>query len=118
MRAREAAEALFAPKRPLADPLAMERPVPADSSAHKPRLLSIAAPPVTHDKPVPAVSPAPRLMPTASEPHVARIHTWMKYGMTARQVAQVMGMPEDEINRIVRERRRARRLAGKIRFIR
>jgi hypothetical protein len=104
MRAREAAEALFAPKRSSAAQLAMERPVPDGSSAHKPRLLSIVAPPVPHDDPVPAGRPTPRLVPTAREPHVARIHTWMKYGMTARQVAQVMGMPEDEINRIVRER--------------
>ncbi len=32
----------------------------------------------------------------------ARIHAWLQYGMTPEQVAEVYGIPVDEIERILR----------------
>jgi hypothetical protein len=36
-------------------------------------------------------------------PHLPRIRTWVRYGMTARQVAEVYGVAVGEIERIVRK---------------
>jgi hypothetical protein len=98
-RAREAAEALFMLKPP-ANPPSVREPA---SEMRKPRVLQIisAAPPKRND--------APEAPPVASEPstreipHVefARIRTWVKYGMTADQAAQVYRVAVTDIERIL-----------------
>ncbi|HEY2530338.1 MAG TPA: hypothetical protein VGJ20_20770 [Xanthobacteraceae bacterium] len=35
--------------------------------------------------------------------HFARIRTWVKYGMTLPQVAQIYGVPTSEIERVLRK---------------
>jgi hypothetical protein len=81
-RARRAAEALFAPK-----PRAAEVPPAA------PVRREAVAPPV-------APPPAPR---EVAESQAARIRTWVKYGMSVAEVAEVFGVPVDEIERVLRQ---------------
>jgi hypothetical protein len=100
--ARAAAEALFAPKQPVAKPLVAESPPPADPAAHKPRVLSVAPPPpASHKETEPQTYPEPP--PTIPASQVASIRAWVKYGMTVRQVAQVTGVTADEIERVLRK---------------
>lgn len=100
-RARQAAEALFTPKPPVSTP-PITQPGPADPSTRKPRVLRVI-PPTTPDRldgPERPVAPAP---PTVEIPpsQIARIRTWVKYGMKVAQVAQVCGVPVREIERIL-----------------
>jgi hypothetical protein len=101
---RAAAEALFAPKQPVAKPSAAESPPLADPSAHKPRVLSVTPPlSALREKSEPAICPEPlTAAPTIPASQVARIRAWVKHGMTVRQVAQVTGVAADEIERILR----------------
>jgi hypothetical protein len=91
-RAREAAEALFRPKRQTAQPAAADPQPPADPAARKPRILTSAAP----AEPEPAMSTA---IPASQ---FSRIRAWVKYGMTISQVAQLYGVAVGEIERIVK----------------
>ena len=43
------------------------------------------------------------MMLEISSSQLARIHTWVKYGMTAAQVAGVYGVAVDVIERILRQ---------------
>jgi hypothetical protein len=106
MSAWAAAEALFAPKQPVAKPLAAESPPPADPVAHKPRVLSVTPPPsAPREETEPATYPEPPpIAPTIPASQVARIRAWAKYGMTVRQVAQVIGVTADEIEQALRKR--------------
>lgn len=81
-RARQAAEALFAPK-----PRAAE-----------------AAPPAPVRREV-VTTPAPQASPPreVAESQVARIRTWVKYGMSVAEVAEVYGVSVDEIERVLRK---------------
>jgi hypothetical protein len=117
--AREAAEALFTAKPPVASP--------ADEPVRKPRVLAIVPSVPAHHAPTPAAAdrpvrkprvhasgprgPArrvssrassrmPRRIPPAQH---ARICTWVEYGMTAAEVAEVYGTPVGEIERILRK---------------
>ena len=101
-RAREAAEALFAPKRPMPKALAIKSPSPAEASARKPRVLSISPSPLPDEKVEPAIPPAPPVTPAISKSEVARIRTWLKYGMTIAQAAAVYGVAVDEVERVLR----------------
>jgi bifunctional non-homologous end joining protein LigD len=91
-RARHAAEALFAPKQPVSEP-AIPAPVPAsEQPVRKPRILSAVPPQPVQVEPIPplrkSVSRANgRKIPVA---HLARIRTWVKYGMNVPQVAELM----------------------------
>jgi hypothetical protein len=91
--ARQAAEALFAPKPP-----------PIERDARQRRILKTAPaaatlPPVE----TAAISPPRALTPPASipPPHVARIRAWLKYGMTIAQVAEAYRIPVTEIKRLL-----------------
>ena len=99
IRARQAAEAVFSSKPPVSPP-AVQQIAPADASARKPRVLQIIPPTASarHDKPETPVAPPPVEIPPA---HVARIRSWVKYGMKVAQVAQVYGVPAGEIERIL-----------------
>ena len=102
-RAREAAEALFRPKRQVIEPSVPETPPAADSSARKPRVLTIAPPaPVHAEREVP-VSPKRQMTPKIPRSQFDRVRTWVKYGMTARQVAEVDGVAVEEVERIIRK---------------
>jgi hypothetical protein len=54
---------------------------------------------------VPATDPKPELAARGEIPasQLARIRTWVKYGMTAAQVAEVYGVPASEIERALRK---------------
>ena len=104
-RARQAAEALFAPKRQIMEP---STPVPVastDQTIHKPRILSaVPAKPVSAE-PVSTllrvVSPSKReRIPTT---HFARIRALLKYGMNISQVAELYGVPTGEIESILKK---------------
>ena len=97
--ARRAAEALFASK-----PRASAPEVGAvDKTARKPRVLPIipSPAPVLSDEPETSTAPA---APTGKIPRsqFARIRSWVKYGMTVAQAAQVCGVAIAEIERILR----------------
>jgi hypothetical protein len=98
-RARQEAEALFAPKPP---PRVAPRPVDRDS---RQRRILKAAPAVDALPPVEAAaSPAPRAPAAPASippPHVARIRAWLKYGMTIAQVAEAYRVPITEIKRLL-----------------
>ena len=102
VRAREAAEALFASK-PSADPSSVAEPTGA--AIRKPRVLQIIAPaPAGQDDmpQTPAVASAPPV-PEIPRSEFARIRTWVKYGMTVPQVAKLFGADVDEIRRILQK---------------
>jgi hypothetical protein len=92
IQARREAEALFVPKLPLT-----ERPVAL--SAELARVSPAApAPRETIEAPIhPERMPA-RTIPAA---HIARIRTWVRYGMTIDQVAAVYGVEAGEIARLL-----------------
>ena len=98
-RARQAAEALFTLKPPVSTPAAQQT-APADPSARTPRVLPISPASARHDEPESPVAPAP--LPVELPPsQVARIRTWVKYGMKVAKVAQVYGVPVGEIERLL-----------------
>jgi hypothetical protein len=88
-RARQEAEALFAPKPP-----ATETP-PAGQPAPQSRGLETAPPPA----PPEMIDPDP---PKISAARVTRIRAWVRYGMTIGQVAQLCGVSIVEIERLLK----------------
>ena len=107
-KARQAAEALFAPKpraveapiapaRKAADNRVSEAPRPTNPavsrSARPVTRKTGAVLPATHDSN--DASPA-RKIPAA---HIAQIRTWLRYGMKIAEVAQVYGVEIEEIER-------------------
>jgi hypothetical protein len=104
-RAREAAEALFAAKPAIAEAAPVPTgPEPAPP-VRKPRVLSAVPPLPAHPDPPPAPrgrrQPRPRALVPRSQ-H-ARIRTWVEYGMSAAEVAEVYGTAVGEIERILRK---------------
>jgi hypothetical protein len=93
-RVRQAAEALFAPK-----PSTTEKP-PAGQPARQPRVLKTTLPSACREVVDAAVTPEPSSVREVPPAHVARIRTWMKYGMTAAQVAELYKVPIAAIERI------------------
>jgi hypothetical protein len=84
-RARLAAEALFKSKPPVSI-----SPIPetaaASQAARKPRVLQVVS------------APPPPEIPRSQ---FVRIQTWVKYGMTVAQVAQVYGVAAGDIERVL-----------------
>jgi hypothetical protein len=110
-RARQAAEALFAPKPPVAEKSAPDRERLNDQSdrqPHKPESISPA--PIRREAVNAPLNPEPSMMREIPVAHFARIRTWVRYGMTACQVAEVYGVAVGEIERILK---RAYRTAAK-----
>ena len=104
-RARQAAEALFASKLPMSGPSVPDTPS-ADQSARKPRILRVIspiAPVLRHEQPETPIATEPRTSRTIPREDFARIRTWLKYGMTARQAAQIYGVPVGEVERALRD---------------
>ena len=106
-RTLQAAEALFAPKRPIEDSIAEDAAGSAQQDARKPRVLS--AVPVTQraipSADVEAIKPhkLPRPLKRVWAAHLSRIQSWLKYGMTVRQAADVYGVSVSEIERLLQK---------------
>ena len=76
-RAREAAEALFRPKRQLIEPSVPETPPSADSSARKPRVLAIASPAPVHVEREAPISAKQQMTPEIPRSQFDRVRTWV-----------------------------------------
>lgn len=102
-RARQTAEALFTPKRQVTDQLVSGFP-PADQSTRKPRVLGISpsAPNRLTEGKAPVI-PEPQTTREVPRSQFPRVRSWVKYGMTAAQVAEVYGVAVDDIERILRK---------------
>jgi hypothetical protein len=99
-RARQTAEALFTSKPSVGTAIAP--PAVADQSARKPRVLRVIPPQAPARYDVPDAPAAPTPPPVEIPPsQIARIRTWVKYGMKVAQVAQVYGVPVDDIERLL-----------------
>jgi hypothetical protein len=59
--------------------------------------------PIRHEEGGPPVSAERRMTPEIPSSQFARIRTWVKYGMTAAQVAGIYGVAVDAIERILRQ---------------
>ena len=109
-RARDAAEALFAPKGAIADPGSSKQTEAAHRDIRKPRVLSavtakqaiVQKPGVeTTKRPVHRKARTPGKRVPVS--HLARVRSWLKYGMTIAQAADVYGVSVSEIERILQK---------------
>jgi hypothetical protein len=100
--ARQAAEALFTPKPAEAS---VSDPAPsAERRARKPRVLAILSPaPVRDEEVATPVNAEPRTTRQIPRSHRARIRTWVNYGLTIPQVAEVCGVAVGVIECIMRE---------------
>ena len=92
------AEALFTSKPPVSRP-SVSQDASADLSPGKPRVLQIISPPAIRLKV--ALSPEPQRKPAIPRSHFPRIRTWVKYGMTITEVAEVYRADIGEIKRIL-----------------
>jgi hypothetical protein len=100
--ARRAAEALFTPKRGPIAPSVSDPAPSAEQPARKPRVLSVSSPaPVRNDEVAAPVDPEPRTTREIPWSHHARIRTWVQYGLTIPQVAEVYGVAVGVIERIL-----------------
>jgi hypothetical protein len=101
-RARQAAEALFRSVSAAPGPEFLTRP---EEPTRKPRVLRVISPtaPITHEVVAAPVSPAPRATRAIPRSQFARIRTWVKYGMTVSEVAEVYGAAVGDIERILRQ---------------
>jgi len=109
-RVRQAAEALFAPKRPIADPPPASTGS-AQQDTRKPRILSA----VREQQPVIPAAHRERTKPRHADhktrkprkrvpvSHLARVRTWLNYGMTIDQAADMYGVSASEIERILQK---------------
>ena len=97
--ARQAAEALFAPKRQSFKQLDQQAIPPSGEPIRRPRVLAIT--PTVSGHPQEPGAPRPA-KPKISKSQFARIRAWLQYGMTTEQVAEVYGVHVGEIARILR----------------
>lgn len=65
------------------------------------RIISPAAPVGDDERETPLDPEPPKTTRAIPPAQFARIRTWMKYGMTTAQVAQVYGVPVGAIERIL-----------------
>lgn len=91
--AQQTAEALFSPRS--GQPL--REAGPADAAARGPRILAattVRVPESASEIPIHGKPARQLVIPTE---HVPRIRTWLKYGMTAAQVAEMYGSTAAEV---------------------
>jgi hypothetical protein len=103
LRARQAAEALFASKSQVTDP-PTSTATTAVQNPRKPRVLPVIRPPARRDdqrKAPITVDPETRISIPVS--NFARIRTWLKYGTTVRQVAELYGVSADQLERMLQD---------------
>ena len=101
--ARQAAEALFRPKAPAQTRPAPDAPHPANQSTKRPRILRAVEPAPRNPEhlvvaPLAAGTPAAPSIPPSELP---RIKTWLKYGMTMAEVAQLYGLAIHDLERLL-----------------
>jgi hypothetical protein len=96
--ARQAAEALFTPKKQEHHALS---PEPENAVAHKPRILA-ALPPAQPDIASPAKAPKPEKRGTIPKLQVDRVRAWLRYGMTVGQAADVCAVSVSDLTRALR----------------
>jgi len=102
-RLAKAAEALFKPKQQVTEQTIREGAEPTAKSARKPRILPILPKPFVHHEAHEELRNAKQQMTAKiARSQFARIRTLVKYGMTARQVAELYGVADGEIERILR----------------
>jgi hypothetical protein len=102
-RARQAAEALFTPKRQITEQLVSDSAL-ADQSARKPRVLATSPTALIHHEEVEApVSSQQQTAPEVPRSQFARIRALVKYGMKPPQVAEVYGVAIGAIEAILRK---------------
>jgi hypothetical protein len=102
--ARQAAEALFRPKAPAPTGRVPATAPPApDQSGRRPRILRAIEPARSNPEDIVVVALAITTPAAPSVPpsEVPRIKTWLKYGMTTAQVAQVYGVAVTVIERLL-----------------
>ena|SRR5207248_2445621 len=100
-RARQAAEALFAPKQ--STTAGLESVAADNSGTRKPRILSAHMPqaiPLEQTKSRVEPKPVRSRYPIAGS-DLRRIRTWLKYGMRIRQVAEIFEVRVSDIKRIL-----------------
>ena len=110
-RARKAAEALFAPKTPVADLPKPKGSGSAELGNRKPRILSVVREQPTAIRAVAREPSKPPLVqhetrrPSKRVPasQLTRLRAWLKYGMTAHQAADVYGVSVSEIEGILQK---------------
>ncbi len=99
--ARKAAEALFAPKRPITDLPKPNGSGSAELGNRKPRILSVV--PREPSKPALVQHKTRRRSKRVPASQLTRLRSWVKYGMTAHQAADVYGVSVSEIERILQK---------------
>jgi hypothetical protein len=97
MRARQAAEALFTPKRQITERLVSHSP-PADQPTRKPRVLATSP-----AAPIEAPAGSQQRTPEIPRSQFARIRTLVKFGMRPPQVAELYGVAIGAIETILRK---------------
>jgi hypothetical protein len=104
-KARREAEALFTSKSPIRETAVPHPQTPVDQAARKPRILrALSTAPVRQQESAAQVSTEPSITPIQiPSSQFARIRAWVKYGMTAAQVAGMYGVAVDAIERILRQ---------------
>jgi hypothetical protein len=103
-RARQAAEALFAPKRPVTEQSVLNSPPAAEP--RKARILATSPPapaPIEVEKTEPPIPLEERARPEIPVSKFAHIRALVKYGMTVSQVAEVYGVAVVVIERVLRQ---------------
>ena len=102
-RLTRAAEALFTPNRQATEQSIGESVALPGEPVRKPRVLpTLPKAPVHQEGGGPLISPKPETTAKIARSQFARIRTLVRYGMTARQVAEVYGVTVGEIERILR----------------
>jgi hypothetical protein len=100
--ARQAAEALFAPKPQRVEPTIREA-APTDEAVRRPRVLAVAAATLPVERSEPEEPTAkPSRKPIIPAAHVARIRAWLRYGVTVAQVGEMYGVAAGEVERVLR----------------
>lgn len=100
-RLARAAEALFTPKQRVTDQSTKESAT-AGEPVRKPRVLSNLKSSVHQEELKTPPDAKPETAATIDRSQFARIRTLVRYGMTARQVAELYGVAVREIERILR----------------
>ena len=101
-RARQEAEALFAPKPQITEQVSSSPP--ADESARKPRVLaSWPTAPIRHEEVEATASSRQQRAPEIRRSQSARIRALVKYGMSPAQVAEVYAVAIGAIQSILRK---------------
>jgi len=102
-RARQAAEALFTPKRQITQQSVSDSP-PTEQSARKPRVLATSPTmPIRHEEVEAPAGSEQQTAPVIPKSQFARIRALVKYGMNPPQVAELYGVAISTIESILRK---------------